>query len=63
LEQVRGADRDQGEDGAIAGGWEEAGQPPGRGENASVLPVELLRSIRQVSPVIRLSVPNAGQVW
>jgi hypothetical protein len=63
MDQVREADRDQGEDEATAGGWGEAGQPPGRGENASVLPVELLRSIRRVSHVIRLSVPNAGQVW
>jgi hypothetical protein len=45
-DQVREAGRDQGEDGATAGGWEGA-------ENASVLPAVPHRLTRQASHVIR----------
>jgi len=39
-DKVKEADRDQGEDGAIAGEWEEAGQLPVPRENAYALPAE-----------------------
>jgi len=52
MDQVREADRDQGEDEATAGGWGEAGQPPDPEENASALPVEPQRLTRQAIPVM-----------
>jgi MinD superfamily P-loop ATPase len=62
-DQVKEADRDQGEDEATAGEWAEAEQPPVPEESASALPAEPQRLTRPASRVISLSVPGAGQVW
>ena len=61
-DKVKEAHRVQGEDGATAGEWEEAGQPAS-GENAYALPAEPQQHTRPESRVISRSVPSAGQVW
>lgn len=62
-DQVREADRDQEEDEATAGEWEEAEQLPVPEENAYALPAEPQQHTRPESRVISRSVPSAGQVW